>query len=216
MKRMLLRIRDWMMDYAYLVTLGAVIAVIVGSALYTRQVERDIQAAAPAPETAETGMPTPQATPEPLPTLAPLTARPMQLVTTGAWWPVEGEILRGFDEQALVCWESLGSWRTHTALDIAGEAGQAVACCADGTVERSTWDALWGWRVTVSQRDGQQVSYCGLESSLVWAGESVQRGQSLGTLMARIPCEAELPPHLHLELRHKGRLQDPEAMLAER
>lgn len=52
-----------MLDYAYLVTLGAVIAIIAGSALYTRQLraqqEAGVQAAAPAPEIAATPQPSP-------------------------------------------------------------------------------------------------------------------------------------------------------------
>ena len=54
MRRALLRMKAWMMDYAYLVTLGAVIAVIAGSAIYTQQVKKRsealVQAAADAPK----------------------------------------------------------------------------------------------------------------------------------------------------------------------
>ena len=50
-KKRLRQAREWLLDYAYWVTLGAMIAVIVGTALYTdrlRQAE-NVQAAAPAP-----------------------------------------------------------------------------------------------------------------------------------------------------------------------
>ena len=50
-KNRLRQAREWLLDYAYWVTLGAMIAVIVGTALYTdrlRQAE-NVQAAAPAP-----------------------------------------------------------------------------------------------------------------------------------------------------------------------
>lgn len=220
MKKAILRLKAWMMDYAYLVTLGAMIAVIAGSALYTREVRRQneagVQAAANAPEIAASASPVPQPSMTPLPTIAPLTVRPVLLAAASAVWPVEGDVLRAFDAQALVWWESLGCWRTHMGLDIAGEVGQAVVCCADGRVKSSTWDELWGWRVTIEQGDGHQVTYCGLESSVVSIGESVTRGQTIGTLLAHIPCEAEMPAHLHLQVRHKGAAQDPEAMLPER
>lgn len=213
-------IKAWMMDYAYLVTLGAVIAVVAGSAIYTQQVKRQseagVQAAADAPEIAVSVTPAQEAAVTPLPTIAPLTVRPVLLTAASTQWPVEGETLRGFDDQALVWWESLGCWRTHMGLDIAGEAGQAVACCADGRVKSSTWDELWGWRVMIEQADGRQTTYGGLESSVVSIGESVTRGQTIGTLLAHIPCEAEMPAHLHLQVRHKGAAQDPEAMLPER
>lgn len=220
MRRALLRMKAWMMDYAYLVTLGAVIAVIAGSAIYTQQVKKRsealVQAAADAPEIVRSASPAPEVTVTPLPTIAPLTVRPVLLTAASAVWPVEGETLRGFDDQVLVWWESLGCFRTHMGLDIAGEAGQAVACCADGRVKGSTWDELWGWRVMIEQADGRQVTYCGLESSVVSIGESVTRGQTIGTLLSRIPCEAEMPAHLHLQVRHRDAVQDPEAMLPAR
>ena len=219
-KRAFLRMKAWMMDYAYLVTMGAVIAVIAGSALYTQQVKRQseagVQAAAHAPEIELSASPLPMATVTPLPTIAPLTVRPVLLTAASSVWPVEREILRRFDAQALVWWESLGYWRAHMGLDIAGESGQAVVCCADGKIKSSTWDELWGWRVMIEQTDGRQVTYCGLESSVVSIGESVTRGQTIGTLLARIPCEAELPAHLHLQVINQGAMQDPEAMLPER
>ena len=73
LKNRLRQAREWLLDYAYWVTLGAMIAVIVGTALYTdrlRQAE-NVQAAAPAPEVASPS-PAPTATPSPLPTLAPV------------------------------------------------------------------------------------------------------------------------------------------------
>lgn len=64
--------REWLMDYAYLVTLGAMIAVIAGTALYTDHLRshQNVQAAAPAPEISSS--PTPQISPIPVPTLAPI------------------------------------------------------------------------------------------------------------------------------------------------
>ncbi len=217
MKRMYARMKAWMMDYAYLVTLGALIAVVVGSALYTQQVRREreagVQAAAHAPEIEQTATPTPAVTP--LPTIAPLAVRPV-LLTGSAQWPVDGDVLRSFDAQTSVYWARLQSWRVHAGLDIAGEAGQRVDCAAEGRVTGVTWDELWGWRVTVDQSDGRQTAYAGLESAVVAVGERVTRGQTIGTLLAQVPCEAELPAHLHMEVTRDGEPQDPEAMLPER
>ena len=67
LKTRLRQAREWLLDYAYWVTLGAMIAVIVGTALYTdrlRQAE-NVQAAAPAPEVAS---------PSPAPTANPVAA----------------------------------------------------------------------------------------------------------------------------------------------
>ena len=207
------RAKAWMVDYAYLVTLGAVIAVIAASAMYTQRLharEQSVQAAAGAPETKATPTPTPRVTP--LPTLAPLAVQTPTRVTV---WPLSGGIVRGHNVQDMVYWAALGCYQAHTGLDIAGEAGESVCCAADGVVSRTALDELWGWRVTVTQMDGSEAVYAGLEVCAVAEGQSVTRGQALGTLLAQIPCEAELGSHLHLERWRDGAAQDPEAALPE-
>ena len=78
------RAKEALMDYAYLVTLGAMIAVIAATALYTEQLHRkeNGQAAAPAPEINSTPTALPKTTPtaSPLPTLAPLRSGLLSLI----------------------------------------------------------------------------------------------------------------------------------------
>ena len=212
------RMSDLMTEYAYWVTIGAVIAVIAGSAIYTRGLretqETGIQAAAEAPEAIETPTPLPAATP--LPTIAPLLVSYAPIRPGGSTvWPVDGRVLRTFDAQELVYWEALGCYQTHPGLDIAGAAGEEVRCAMDGTVTGAVHDALWDWRVTVEQTNGRTAVYAGLHTCTVLIGQNVTRGQALGTLLEKIPCEAEMEPHLHMELYRDGIAQDPESMMPE-
>lgn len=220
--------RAWVLRNAHLVTLGAVLAVIAATAMYTRQVERrtgEVQAAAQAAElsasSAGSAEPTPlpmiSASASPLPTLAPLTLS-LQAVRPGGGtvWPVSGAVVRGFDGDTPVLWEALSCVRVHAALDIGGEAGENVLCVMDGTVARTVRDELWGWRVEVEQNDGSCASYGGLAACDVVQGQNVTRGQALGVLLERIPCEAELGPHLHLEVKRSGVREDPLPLLPER
>jgi len=212
------RMRDLAAEYAYLVTLSSVIAVIVASAVYTQQIrertqEALVQAAAGAPEIRQTPTAAPTATP--LPTIAPLVVRTL-LLEQRALWPVEGDVLRGHDLQEHVYWETLGAWKVHDGLDIAGKADAGVRCAAAGTVQRVTRDALWGGSVEIMQEDGRLVIYRGLALCFAEVGDALVRGQEIGTLMEAIPCEAELGAHLHLQLRREGRAQDPLTMLEER
>jgi len=80
----------------------------------------------------------------------------------------------------------------------------------------AVWDELWGWRVRIAHEEGRETLYAGLESCTVQRRESVLRGQTIGTLMESVPCEAEMDTHLHLEMIREGRHQDPEATLDER
>ena len=191
--------REALMDYAYLVTLGAMIAVIAATALYTEQLHRkeNVQAAAPAPEINPTPTALPKTTPtaSPLPTLAPLRGG----LKPNAVRPVSGEVIRGFSDRQ-VFWEALACWQTHPALDLEAAPGEDVLCLRDGVVTARSRDALWGWRVQVRQTDQRVCEYAGLLLCQVNIGQSVTRGQTLGTLMDAIPAESELGTHLHLTL----------------
>lgn len=184
LKNRLRQAREWLLDYAYWVTLGAMIAVIVGTALYTdrlRQAE-NVQAAAPAPA--------------------------MDGRRTGAVRPVSGGLLRGFSAQP-VLWPSLDCWQAHPAVDLGAASGETAVCMRDGVVLSCVRDDLWGWHVAVRQTDGAVCTYSGLSCALVQAGQSVVRGQPLGDVMAAVPAESELGAHLHLSLYRDGEAAEP-------
>lgn len=212
------RVKDMMIEYAYLVTLGAMAVIVAASAMYTHELRRqEVPAAAQAAEIGATTEPTQTPKLTPLPTIAPLIVRTDALRMSGTTvWPASGGILRGYDAQQAVYWEILGCYRPHKGLDIAASAGEDALCIADGVISRTQRDELWGWQVTVAQTDGREMLYAGLECVDVEAGQAVTRGQTLGTLLARIPCEAELSPHVHIEMTKDGKHQDPEAILPER
>ena len=216
------RAKEAMVEYAYLITLGAVVAVIAASAMYTSSVrtqfeEREntpVEAAADAPEIALTQEPSPTVHPKltPLPTLVPLTVTTLG-TGAGRVWPVSGKIVRGYTPDSLVLWETLSCWQAHPGVDIAAEAGEGVLCVMDGVVEEVVRDDLWGYRVKIAQTDGSVAEYAGIAVCLLKAGQSITRGQTVGTLMDAIPCEAELGAHLHLEITKDGEKSDPQAVL---
>ena len=203
-KNRLRQAREWLLDYAYWVTLGAMIAVIAGTALYTDHLrsQQNVQAAAPAPEVSSS--PTPQISPIPVPTLAPIRIPS----AAGSVRPVSGRQVRGFSSQP-VFWQGLDCWQSHSAVDLAAEAGETAVCMRDGVVLSCVRDDLWGWHVAVRQTDGAVCTYSGLSCALVQAGQSVVRGQPLGDVMAAVPAESELGAHLHLSLYRDGEAAEP-------
>lgn len=209
------RARETLMEHAYLITLGAVVAVIAASAMYTSHLRaeenRGVQAAADAPEIRATPTPRPETTP--LPTIAPLEAHTAALRTGGGTvWPVSGAIVREHAPKTPVLWAALSCVQAHAGVDIAGEAGESVRAAMDGVVGGVTMDELWGWSVRVEQTDGALATYAGLSAADVREGQSVTRGQTVGVL-GEIPCEAELGPHLHFALERAGEPQDPAELL---
>lgn len=216
------RAKEALLEHAYLITLGAVVAVIAASAMYTDSVrtrfeaqpDAPVEAAADAPEIALTPEPEWTARPmlTPLPTIAPLV---VSALGTGAGrvWPVSGEVVRQHTPDMPVLWETLSCYKAHPGADVAGEAGEEVLCVMDGVVEDVVRDELWGYRVRIAQTDGSAAEYAGLALCALYAGQTITRGQTVGTLMENIPCEAELGAHLHLEYVIDGRQADPQELL---
>ena len=127
-------------------------------------------------------------------------------------WPADAEPLRAFSGSELVYSETLGDWRTHNGADYACEQGSGVQAVQGGTVEAVEQDALWGGVVTVAaDENGVRWRYCGLQDIAVAAGDTVARGDILGTL-GPIPSESRDPSHLHLECLQGEQPINPEAM----
>ena len=218
-RTMAARVKEMMMEYAYLITLGAVIAVVAATALYTSRMRAEsagqVQAAAGAPEVEvrQTLPPAPAVRHTPLPTIAPLSVRPVTLTLgAGKVWPVSGEIVRGDSANRPVLWKALGSYQIHCGVDVQGTRGEPVLCVMDGVIERVTRDDLWGWQVCVAQTDGSTLRYAGLGTCALAEGQSVTRGQQLG-MLGDVPCEKELGAHLHLELTQDGAAADVASFL---
>lgn len=147
---------------------------------------------------AEPLLPTPEPTPEPV-----------------VWaWPLEGEIVGEYAPDAPVWSGTLMQWQTHPALDIAGSPGEAVYACRDGVVADAYHDRLWGNVIVLEHGDGYRSTYCGLNTlNLVEVGQSVAVGDVLSAVAPSVPCEADLPAHIHFELTQAGETADFQALL---
>ena len=212
------RMKETLLEHAYLITLGAVVAVVAASAMYTSRVQQQnapqVEAAAGAPEIGETTAASEPPAVTPLPTLAPLAVRQTALVSGGGRvWPVSGTVIRGYAPNEPVLWAALSCMQAHAAVDIAGQAGEDVLCVMDGVVEQVSQNALWGWQVCISQTDGSTALYAGLGTCDLAQGQAITRGQTLGTLMEAIPSEAELGAHLHFSVEREGAPEDPDTLL---
>ena len=125
-------------------------------------------------------------------------------------WPLEGELLRGFSLEVLAYDETMGDWRTHCGMDIAGEEGGKVCCIGDGTVQEIYSHDLMGTTVVVDHQDGTESIYANLSEDIVVAvGQEVERGSVLGTVGRTALAESSLPAHLHLEMKKDGDTVDP-------
>lgn len=94
----------------------------------------------------------------------------------------------------------------HTGIDLAAPRGTKVKASEGGLVIYSGWYGGYGKVVIVDHSKGYSTLYAHLNSIKVRVGQRVKQGQSLGT---EGTTGYATGPHLHFEVRTKGRPQNP-------
>lgn len=162
--------------------------------------------ATPAPSPTATPTPTPKPTPSPTPE-----PTPAALVFT---WPLKGEVLADYSLEVLAYDPTMGDWRTHSGLDIAGSLGSQVMATADGTVTQLIDHPLMGTMLTIDHGQGLTSTYANLAATpTVQVGDSVTTGMVLGAVGDTAAAESGRPAHLHFEMAQDGEPVDPVSLL---
>jgi murein DD-endopeptidase MepM/ murein hydrolase activator NlpD len=131
-------------------------------------------------------------------------------------WPVRGEVLRAHSQTEPVYLPTLGAWAVHDGLDIAAKAGDPVNAALSGTVGAAYADPMLGNVLEVQHPGGLTSRFAGLATlNLLRVGDPVKTGQLLSPLGSPMPLESEDPPHLHFELLKDGEWVDPREYLAD-
>ena len=117
-------------------------------------------------------------------------------------WPVEGQILYRFGRVV----NANNTTTRWNGLGIGALAGTPVKAVAGGSVVLAEAFGTYGLTVIVSHGDGDFSVYGSLARLEVHKGQSIQKGQVIGTVGRTDP---DLDAHLHFEMRPKGRAVDP-------
>ncbi len=117
-------------------------------------------------------------------------------------WPVDGEIIYRFGRlvnpnNTTIRWNGIG---------IRAAAGTGVKAIAAGEVVVAEPIGTYGSTVIVQHGGGDYSVYGSLGSLNVRKGQKVIKGQVVGTVGQSDP---DMDPHLHFEIRPKGRATDP-------
>ncbi|MBR3132576.1 MAG: M23 family metallopeptidase [Clostridia bacterium] len=124
--------------------------------------------------------------------------------------PLNGEITKGYSDSGLVYSETLKEWTTHTGIDIKAEKGSAVCASESGTVESIKNDPRYGLTVTISHANGFKTIYSNLLSAeFVKEGETVEKGQTIGSVGSSGVFEIADSEHLHFEMMENGVVVNP-------
>lgn len=124
-------------------------------------------------------------------------------------WPVDGSILYNFGRainpnNTSIRWNGIG---------IEAPLGSPVKAIADGEVMVAEPIGTYGTTVILQHGGGDYSVYGSLSRTAVNKGSKVKKGQVIGTVGQADP---DLAPHLHFEIRPKGRATDPLTWLQSR
>jgi murein DD-endopeptidase MepM/ murein hydrolase activator NlpD len=129
----------------------------------------------------------------------------LMLDSMPSMWPVKGYVTMEF---SITGGEK--SPHYHPGMDIAAARNSPVVVAADGVVEASAYDEVYGWMVEVDHGYGIRSVYGHNSRNLVNIGDRVTRGKTIAFVGSTGKSTA---PHLHFEVRENGVPVDPRKYL---
>lgn len=124
--------------------------------------------------------------------------------------PVEGEVIKEYAKDKLVYSDTLKEWVTHAGIDIKADKTTVVKASEEGTVKSIKNDPRYGLTVVIEHNNGYSTVYSNLlTAEFVTAGESVKKGQTIGTVGNTATFEISDEPHLHFEILKDNVQIDP-------
>ena len=99
----------------------------------------------------------------------------------------------------------------HYGLDLALPTGSPVRATGGGTVVKSMYNRTYGHYVDIEHSAGLVTRYAHLRKSMVKKGDVLARGDVLGLCGS---TGRSTGPHVHYEVRYKGRTRNPAPFVA--
>ena len=119
-------------------------------------------------------------------------------------WPLAGPITGVYGSQRVLNGEPR---RPHFGVDVSAAVGTSVAAAGDGTVTLAADLYLSGWTVIIDHGLGLSTSYLHLSEAAVGTGDSVTKGQTIGSVGAGGRATG---PHLDWRVNWLDARLDPE------
>lgn len=128
--------------------------------------------------------------------------------------PIDGEVIKEFAKDTLIYSTTLNEWTTHTGIDIKAEKATIVNAAEKGIVKYIKNDPRYGITIVIEHRQGYSTIYSNLlTSEFVVEGESVDKGQTIGTVGNTAVFEIADESHLHFEILKDNIQVDPKLYL---
>lgn len=123
-------------------------------------------------------------------------------------------ILKEYSADALLFNQTLNQWEAHKAVDYVAASGTNVLASYEGTVQSIYSNYMEGTVVVIDHGDGLKTIYKSLDSNtLVEEGDTVDKGDVIGTASDSAMNEAGDGAHVHFEVWKDSQKVDPSAYL---
>lgn len=124
--------------------------------------------------------------------------------------PVDGDIVKEYARDNLIYSKTLDEWTTHSGIDIKAEKTTIVKTAEDGVIKSIKNDPRYGLTIVVEHENNFQTIYSNLlTSEFVVEGETVKKGQAIGTVGNTAIFEVADEAHLHFEILKDSLPVDP-------
>ena len=126
----------------------------------------------------------------------------------------EASLIKDYSDTDLQYNETLGKYHAHLSVDLTSE-DPTVMAIADGTVTDVSYKYLTGYTVTIEHTDGFVSVYSSLDEAVdVKEGDSVKKGDKIGSISTSAAGEATYGAHLDLKLYQNNEAVDPNNYLS--
>ena len=131
--------------------------------------------------------------------------------------PAVGTLTNTHSTDAPVYSPTLGEWRVHTGIDICAPEGTEVRAIAEGKVTKIFNHPMHGKTIEITHKGDIVSVYSNLAENgiAVKEGDTVKAGAKLGAVGDTTIKELADEPHLHFEIRFKGKSVNPLSYISE-
>lgn len=131
----------------------------------------------------------------------------------GMTWPVRGDVILNYSMDSAVFFATLEQYKYNPAIYIGAQQGDNVSACARGKVTKIGKDDEIGNYVVLNLGNGYEVTCGQLEQLQVKEGDTVSRGQVIGTVAKTTKYYAVEGDHVYLKITRDGEPVNPLELL---
>ena len=124
-------------------------------------------------------------------------------------WPVEGDIIIGFDMEKTVYFPTLDLYKCSDAVYIQSDVGTPVYAGHACQVEEIGYDTEIGNNVTVEMGNGYVVTYGQLRDIQIENGSTLEEGELIGYVASPTKYFTIEGSHLYIKMTKDGVVVDP-------